>query len=365
MNLLFYTPIFIIILFFSSCSKSPEKLFQEFPNTYLLKTNFSNLPHWKEENYDEALENFINSCQSKKTKKIYKSLCQRAKYTQNSKKFFETNFQPYAIYNDEKNNEGLLTGYYEAELNGSLYKTHRYKYPIYSTPSDLIEVDLGKIYPELKRYRLRGRMNGKKLIPYYPRGDDRWKEKSKVLCYVDSKIDRFFLEIQGSGRIKLQNHQKMFVGYANQNGHKYSAIGRYLIQIGALKPKEVSLQSIKKWLEKHPQRVDEVFNYNKSVVFFQKKEKGATGALGLELQKNRCVAVDRKYIPLGTLLFLSADINAQKVNRIVSAQDTGGAIKGAVRADLFLGYGDKAMQIAGKLKSPLKLWMLLPKKEEQ
>jgi membrane-bound lytic murein transglycosylase A len=153
----------------------------------------------------------------------------------------------------------------------------------------------------------------------------------------------------------------MFVGYDNQNGHRYRSIGRYLVKINALKLEEVSLQSIKKWLEEHPKRVDEVLNYNDSLVYFKERTQGATGALGLELRAKRSVAIDRKYIPLGSMLYLNAAVDDKMQNRIVFAQDTGGAIKGAVRADLFLGAGDAAMQSAGRLKSPLKLWILLPK----
>ncbi|MDQ7067961.1 MAG: MltA domain-containing protein [Sulfurimonas sp.] len=152
----------------------------------------------------------------------------------------------------------------------------------------------------------------------------------------------------------------MYVGYDNQNGHKYRAIGRYLVEIGGLRLEDVSLQSIREWLKQNPMRVDEVLNYNKSLVYFKERKQGATGALGLELTASRSVAVDSKYIPLGSMLYLHSNIADKELNKIVFAQDTGGAIKGSVRADLFVGSAKEALEVAGKLKSELKLWILLP-----
>ncbi len=337
-------------------------MFKQLPKTYLLKSDFTDLPNWHKENYDEALKNFLNSCQTKKTKKMYKRICREAKYAKNAQFFIQKEFLPYKINTKSGEEEGLLTGYYEPELRGSLKKTRKYKYPIYETPQDLIIVDLSSIYPSLKNYRLRGKIEGNKLVPYDTRKESKSKHiKAKVICYTDSKIDLFFLEIQGSGRVTLKNGKTLFVGYDNQNGHRYRAIGRYLVKIGAIKLKNVSLQSIKAWLVRNPLRVDEVLNYNKSVVYFKQRKNSASGSLGLCLTPERSIAVDRRYIPLGSMLYLNADVKDKNVSRIVLAQDTGGAIKGAIRADMFLGYGKDAMNTAGELKSPLKLWILLPK----
>jgi len=337
-------------------------MFKSLPKTHLLKSTFDELPDWHEEDYNEALSNFLNSCQTKNTKKIYKKLCRKAKYTKSAKVFMQREFLPYEINTKNGDEEGLLTGYYEPELRGSIRKTKKYKYPIYSTPKDLIIVDLSSIYPHLKNYRLRGKVKGNKLIPYDTRKESGSKHvPADIICYTDSKIDLFFLEIQGSGRVKLTNGKTIFIGYDNQNGHKYRAIGRYLVKIGALKLEEVSLQSIRGWLERNPLRVNEVLNYNKSVVYFKQREQSASGSLGLCLTPERSIAVDRRYIPLGSMLYMNADVADENVSKIVLAQDTGGAIKGAIRADMFLGYGKNAMEVAGKLKSPLKLWILLPK----
>jgi len=340
----------------------PKIMFKNLPKTYLLKSSFETLPNWHKENYDEALKNFLNSCQTEKTKKMYKRICRQAKYAKDAQIFIQKEFLPYQINTKDGGKEGLLTGYYEPELRGSLKKTKKYKYPIYETPKDLIIVDLSSIYPSLKNYRLRGKIEGNKLVPYDTRKQSTSKHvPAKAICYTDSKVDLFFLEIQGSGRVKLKNGKTIFVGYDNQNGHRYRAIGKYLVRIGAIKLKDVSLQTIRAWLNKNPSRIDEVLNYNKSVVYFKERQNPASGSLGLCLTPERSIAVDRRYIPLGSMLYLNADVKDKNVSKIVLAQDTGGAIKGAIRADMFLGYGKEAMNTAGELKSPLKLWILLPK----
>jgi len=346
-----------------------------FIKTTVKKSSFSQMPHFYNENFDTVLQLFKKNCQTKKAYKIYHRLCRKAQSTTDSRLFIIKNFQPYRITKKRtKKREqdiGLLTAYYEAEIHASKKETPRYKYPIYATPKDLVVVDLSSIYPELKHYRLRGRIENNRLVPYYTRKEASFTDlNASVLCYCDSKIDKFFLEVQGSGIAKLDDNSTMYIGYDDQNGHKYRAIGRYLVKQHELKLEDVSLQSIIAWLHKHPKRVDEVLNYNNSLVFFSKRDHGATGALGVELTPMRSIAVDRKYIPLGTMLYLSAQVdenkkNMQTLNRIVFAQDTGGAIKGKIRADLFAGNGREAEAFAGHMKAPLKLWLILPKQESE
>jgi len=334
------------------------------PKTELVKSSFSKLPNWESENYDDALSSFINSCKTKKTQKIYVSLCQRASTSKDAKEFFLCEFDVYNVQNSDDNKEGLLTGYYEPTINGSMEKKEPYIYPIYNTPKDLISVDLSSIYPDLKSYRLRGRLEGKKLVPYYTR--EQMQEKpidAEVICYTDSKIDLFFLEVQGSGRVKLDGGKSIYVGYDNQNGHRYNSIGKYLVKKEEIPLEDISLQTISAWLDKNPDRIDEVLNYNSSVVYFRQKKQAATGSLGLVLKAGRSVAVDRSYIPLGTMLYMDAKIDKREVSRVVIAQDTGGAIKGAVRADMFFGSTKNAKKYAGELKSLLKLWIFLPKEK--
>jgi len=356
----------LVFLLFAGCSKEPHITFSDMPETKLIKSSFGELPKWDNEDFDKALSSFIGSCKTTKTKEIYGELCTRATSVKDAKNFFTTQFVPYKIRKLKNDENPLLTGYYEPEIKGSLIKKDPYIYPIYKTPGDLVMVDLSSIYPELKNYRLRGKLEGNKLVPYHTRGDVNSKPlKADVICYTDSKVDLFFLEVQGSGRVKLDNGNTIFIGYDNQNGYKYASIGKYLSGIGAIPIEDVSLQSINIWLKENPSRVDEVLNYNKSMVFFRQKDKAASGSLGIELTPKRSVAVDPKYIPLGTMLYLSAEAKDVKFNSVVMAQDTGGAIKGSVRADIFMGFGEEAKETAGKLKAPLDLWMLLPKSSKK
>jgi len=368
----------MILIFFAGCSKELKPvitldinqtkacvMFDCLPKTYLVKASFSELPDFQKENFDAVLENFKNSCISSKTKKFYPQLCLNITDVNNSKEFIISNFIPYSVTSEDGNATGMLTGYYEPYLRGSLQETKDYKYPVYSTPNDLITVDLSSVYPALKKYRLRGRLEGDKLVPYYTRKEsDDLEIDADIICYVDSKIDLFFLEVQGSGRVLLDNNETIFIGYDNQNGHPYSSIGRYLVDAGEIPLQEVSLQSIRAWFEMHPLRIDEVLNQNKSVVYFKQKQQKATGSLGLELTPSRSIAVDKRIVPLGSMLYLDARQDNIKFSKIVQAQDTGGAIKGAIRADMFLGFGDDAKSIAGVLKAPLKLWIFLPKDRE-
>jgi len=360
----YYILTLTIVIFFNSCSNQPEVTFSCMPKTELIESTFDELPNWDKQDYKKALVSFKNSCKTKKTQKIYSDICVKAQNISNFKEFFTKEFKAYKIVSTLKEDSGLLTGYYEASLNGSRLRHGKFIYPVYERPDDLVVVDLSSIYPELKNYRLRGRISNGKLVPYYKRSEANSKAlNAKTICYVDSKIDLFFLEVQGSGRVTLDNGETIYVGFSNQNGYRYSSIGKYLVKNGEIKEKEVSLQSIKSWLLNNPSRVDEVLNHNNSMIFFKQRQTAASGSLGLSLTPNRSIAVDKSYIPLGSMLYLSSTIGNQPINKIVMAEDTGGAIKGAVRADMFLGFGNDAMSKAGKLKSKLKLWIFMPKDE--
>ncbi len=353
-------PILTLITFFG-CAPKPVALLQEYPNTLMTPSNGEELDGYKEEDYDELLENFRNNCRSSRTKKLYASTCKLAEGNiSNAAVFFKEHFSLYEI--EPTAEKPILTGYYEPLLYGSLQQSERFKYPLYYRPEDMLQIELSALFPELKNKRVRGRLVGKKVIPYLSREEiNRHDLNASVICYVDNKIDRFFLEVQGSGRVKLDCGNDIFVGYADQNGHPYRSIGKELINRGILRKEEVSLQSIKRYLLEHPDDADSVLYANPSTVFFSKRNTPATGAMGLVLTPERSVAIDRRYIPLGALLFVQSDSEAYRVSRFVFAQDTGGAIRGAVRADMFMGYGERAERIAGALNAPLKMWMALPK----
>jgi len=356
MRAILYFFMFVFIMY--GCAKKAEVKVVSMPYTSLQESDFVSLPDWENENYDEILSLFVKNCEISSSKKIYGELCQEAKSVDDRKHFFEENFRVYKLQSQRE--DSILTAYYEPELHGSLKKSEHYAYAVYETPKDLVSVELSSLYPELKNYRLRGKLVGSRLVPYDARGEFDTLD-ADIICYVDSKVDLFFLEVQGSGRIVLDNGEVIYVGYDNQNGQRYRSIGKYLVAKKEIALGNISLQSIKKWLEEHPKRVDEVLNYNPSLVFFRKKEHKATGALGLELTPLRSVAVDKRFIPLGSMLYIDAKTQSFDAKRVVFAHDTGGAIKGAVRADLFLGFGKEAAAVAGELISPLELWVLIPK----
>jgi membrane-bound lytic murein transglycosylase A len=304
---------------------------------------------------------FKTNCKTHKAQVLYGDLCVNTESIADAESFIKENFTLSSV-----GSEGLLTGYYEPELKGSLKQTKKYKYPIYNTPDDLILVKLGSVYKNLNNYRLRGRLESNVLVPYYTREELGKRDiNASVICYTDSKIDLFFLEVQGSGRVRLENGKNIFIGYDNQNGHPYKSIGKYLISLGEISQADISLQSIRTWFVRNPNRVDEILNYNPSKVFFKQRKQGATGALGVELTPLRSIAIDKRRIPLGSMLLLQAHDENINYKRIVFAQDTGGAIKGEVRADMFLGFGKSAGKIAGRLKAPLKLWLYKPKEKKK
>lgn len=282
--------------------------------------------------------------------------------------FFENWFTPYAVTSGEEP-EGLFTGYYESAVRGSYTRSDVYRYPLHLRPDDLVMVYLGKFRDELKGRRIAGRVVGGQLIPFETRSDivdGQMKRGSEYeFVYLDNAVDAFFLQIQGSGRVNMDDGNVLRVGYSAQNGHPYYAIGRELIKRGHLTKQSVSLQSIRGWLEANPDQADEIMNTNKSYVFFRPLEgAGPIGAQNVALTEGRSLAVDRSLMPFGVPVFLDAQAPVEDENpvqRLMIAQDTGGAIRGAVRGDVFWGYGDLAEKRAGHMKSKGRYWVLLPR----
>ena len=336
----FFLAIYLLFFFFGCSQKTSAPIPAQ---STLEKVDMLNLDGFGEENFDEVLNGFVASCKTNKTKKLYGSLCQSALHVSDKKTFIQNNFEAYRVMNDE-NDTGMLTGYYEPELHGSLYKHGKYIYPLYEKPRDLDRV-----------------------TPYYTRAQHKFKKiNAKAICYVDNKIDAYFLEVQGSGRVLLENKQTIYVGYGGNNGYPYTSIGAYLAQTNELGTNAITLETIKEWAEQNPKRVDTVLNQNKRVVYFRKKQiKTVRGSLGIDLTPMRSVAVDSNYIPLGSMLFIDANDQYHDMKRIVFAQDCGAAIKSSLRADLFTGFGDDALLVAGNLKAKLKMWILLPKRVVQ
>ena len=317
---------------------------------------------------------WLRGCQALINRDDWEDVCLKASSLSSPsddevKDYFYTNFNLYQAKQSDDSTEGLVTGYYQPVLEGSRVKTKKFRIPLYAPPSDLITVDLSEVYPDLRYMRLRGRVEGDKLVPYLTREEiakQGYPLQGNELLWVKDPVEAFFLEIQGSGVIAFEDGERIQVGYANQNGHPYRSMGRALIQEGELSRHKVSMQSIKAWAKKNPKKLQKFLNANPSVVFFRELEPGLPGpigALGIPITAERSVAVDRKYIPLGAPIFLSTTWpnSSKPLNQLMMAQDTGGAIGGGVRVDFFWGQGDKAGQLAGRMKQGGKVWVLLPK----
>ena len=267
---------------------------------------------------------------------------------------------------------GLVTGYYEPLLAGSRTRKAPFLYPVYGVPDDLLTIDLGDLRPDLKGQRLRGRVDGKRVVPYYSRAEleaGGGALKGRALLYVDDPIDLFFLMIQGSGRVRLDSGRTVRVNYADQNGHPYRSIGRLLIDRGDLKAEQASMQGIKAWARSNPAKLAELLNANPSYVFFRETGTGdggdlpgPQGAQGVPITAGRSVAVDPGFVPLGTPVWLATTWpnSARPLERLMLAQDTGGAIRGANRADFFWGFGDEAGREAGRMRQSGEMWLLWP-----
>jgi membrane-bound lytic murein transglycosylase A len=293
------------------------------------------------------------------------------------RQYFEGYFSPYRIAAADGRDTGLVTGYYEPLLAGSRAPTAAYTVPLYAVPDDLLTVDLVELFPELKDKRVRGRVDGKRVVPYWPRADiERGKAPlaGKALAYVAQPIDAFFLQIQGSGRVRLADGTALRVGYADQNGHPFRSIARVLIERGELTLDRASKQSIEAWGRANPDKLPALLDENPSYVFFREvappepgsleaQIDGPIGALGVPLLARRTIAVDPRLIPLGAPVFLATTmpLSSQPLHRLTLAQDTGGAIRGAVRADFFWGFGDDAGRDAGRMRQEGRMWLLWPK----
>ena len=288
--------------------------------------------------------------------------------------FLQTWLQPWRIQGaDGKPAANTVTGYYEPTVKGSRTRGGVYQWPLYTVPADLLTIDLGKVYPELAGKRVRGKLEGNKVVPYDSRAVfDAKVNKPPAIVWVNDPVDNFFLQVQGSGRVQLTEGpdagQTLRVAYADHNGHPYVSIGKWLADQGELPLAQTSMQGIREWAKRHPNRVNEMLSANPALVFFKEEiitdpEKGPKGAEGIALTAQRSIAVDTTYAPLGSVAYLATTqpASAQPLNRLVFAQDTGTAIKGAARADFYWGSGDEAGAMAGKMKQSGQMWLLWPK----
>lgn len=268
---------------------------------------------------------------------------------------------------------GRMTGYYEPLLNGSRTRGAPYLVPLHRPPADLLTIDLSSLYPELANQRLRGRLQqsdkGTRVVPYWSRAElSEERLRGNELVWVNDPIEAFFLQVQGSGRIRLRDGSMIRVGYADTNGHPYRSIGRVLVDRGDLALDQASMQGIMAWARANPRRVAELLNENPSYVFFREvplgdPSAGPVGALGVPLTPGYSVAVDPRFIPLGAPVLISTEhpVTGAPLRRLMLAQDTGGAIRGPLRFDFFWGFGAEAAVPAGRQRHDVQAWLLVPR----
>ena len=340
----------------------------------LQPVSWNEIDGWPGTDLLASFEAFVASCRVLKQKEDWKDACAaaislEAKSGTTLMQYYEQWFVPHKVHNDDGTDVGTITGYYVPDLDGSRVRTERFAYPLYALPEDLLIVDLRSVYPELESYRLRGRVEGRRVVPYYTRAelnDGVDALAGKELFWVDDPVELFFLHIQGSGRILLENGEKVMVNYADQNGHPYRSIGRLLIERGDMTRDQMSMQNIRRWARENPEQVWPLLGENPSYIFFRELDpefQSPPGSLGIPLTPEISLAVDPRTIPLGAPVFLSTTwpYDPRPLNKLMVAQDTGGAIKGQVRGDFFWGMGDEAGALAGRMKQDGRFWVLLPR----
>ncbi len=345
------------------------------PADFLRRVSFADIPGWSEDDLREAWPAFLSSCAALSAKTGWQEVCSNTAAVNVSdpaavRNFFEANFVAHQVRNLDGNQSGTVTGYYEPLLRGSRTRGGPFQTALHRPPDDLLTIDLAGLVPELKNLRLRGRVVGNKVVPYYTRAEMEKKNllSGAELVWVNNPVEAFFLQVQGSGRVLLEDTMEVVrVAYADQNGHPYRSIGRYLVDRGELTLDQASMQGIKAWVDAHPDRLQEVLNANPSYVFFREEKiidpsKGPKGALGVPLTPQRSIAIDPQFVPLGAPVFLSTTRpnSTDPLRRLMLAQDTGGAIRNPVRADFFWGFGPDAGELAGKMKQSGQMWVLLP-----
>lgn len=344
-------------------------------NALLKKVTFDACPQTQEADWDAMLSAFKKSCTRIAGSPSWKAVCSKAQhYVGSSREFFQSNFDLWRVTAvDTRGHEqetGLMTGYYEPELEGSLTCSKAFSVPLLSPPDDLITLDVSRFDTALAKTNFKGKVVSRRFVPYDTRGaiEARRDLARFALCWVQDPVDAFFLQVQGSGRIRLTNGEVLRLAYADNNGRPYRAVANWLTQNTSLKPSQMSMERIRAWARENPTRVRELLDYNERYIFFQERkdlarEEGPVGSLGVPVTPRVSVAVDSRIWPLGLPFIVKVQQAAPALSfvRPVIAQDTGSAIRGALRFDYFWGSGDTAGQAAGSQKSAVKAWALFPK----
>ncbi|WP_344844249.1 murein transglycosylase A [Celeribacter arenosi] len=298
--------------------------------------DFAELDGWSDDRHDEALDVFTRSCDLIDGPE-WPGLCELASRNPQARTFFELFFRPVLI---EDGRDPLFTGYFEPEIDGARTRTHRFRVPVYSLPSGGTSLTRSEIS--------QGALAGRGL----------------EIAWVDDPTELFFLQVQGSGRIRLTNGQTIRIGYAGHNGHPYRSLGEALIARGTYEPHQVSADVIKNWVRRNPVEGQALLDHSPSYVFFRELPNlamslGPIGAMNRSITPMRSIAVDPSFVPLGAPVWIEK-AGADPIHRLMIAQDTGSAIKGAQRADVFYGTGDKAGKQAGRIRDPGRVIVLLP-----
>ena len=378
----------LLLLGLFSCSvrekTPPQVILGAEQGIELQPAGWSDLKNFNGDDLKEAIPAFELSCQAVLEKpeslnaakiKIepvaYTKICRRflaadMVETKDFKRFLVENFRPYLVL-ENLNPQGKFTSYYEAEIRASKHKHGKYQYPIYGRPNDLLEINLKDFDKTLPNRRLLGRAADGKVVPYYTRAEiSRNGVDAPVVLWGDDAVDIYLMQIQGSAVALLDDGTAVRIRYADNNGHEFVGIGSILLKKGLLKPGQASMDKIRDWLKQNPEQARISMDENPRFIFHRLSDApGPVGALGVPLTAGRSLAVDNRYIPLGSLIWLvTTGPDKKPIEKLVAAQDIGGAIKGAVRGDYFWGHGEEALLSAGKMNAPGQYYILLPRHAE-
>lgn len=374
-----------LLLVAAACARreEPAPLPEEAPPAALelQALDYGALAGWRNDDQGAALATFLVSCQALERKDPGAAMggdgsfgmvadwvgaCAAARQTAPgaARAFFEAWFRPWRA-TSSGDPAGLFTGYYEPLLAASTTPDARFRFPLYRRPADMLVIDLGQFSDEFEGRTITGRLTDDTLLPYWDRAaidDGALAGRNLEIAWTDDPVALFFLHIQGSGRLAMTDGSEMRVGYDGQNGHGYYAIGRELVAMGELTKEEVSLQSIRDWLKANPDRADAVMETNPSYVFFRVLDgPGPIGGQGVALTPGRSLAIDHRMIAYGAPVWLETTLpDGTPWQRLMVAQDTGGAIRGPVRGDIFFGTGEEAEWLAGHMKGEGGYVVLLP-----
>ena len=377
----FLAALVVAILMLAGCSTAPQSPCPACPaapraaEAKFQQVPFAAIPGWAGASLAPGLRAFASGCARIAAASPLRRACEAARTIRvedeaAARAFTEASFEAWSIASAEGAAEGMVTGYYEPVLAGSRTRSERFRFPVYGVPADLVAVDLESVNPELKGLRLRGRLEGNRLVPYRTRAEIEAGGgfQAPVLAWVEDPVELFFLQIQGSGQLALDTGGRLRLGYADQNGHPYRSMGRFLVERREMTLDQASMQGIKAWAVANPRKLREALDANPSYVFFREvpdSSAGPVGTLGVPLIGVYSIAVDPRHVPLGAPVFLATTmpLSSQPLERLVAAQDTGGAIRGPVRADFYWGSGAEAGALAGRMRQQGRMWVLWPKGE--